>query len=255
LLQVSGTALIVREPTGQDEMFLVETTLSPLAAVLELARRVADAADGTPIDWPGLPAADIGTAALEIRRSWFGDLIRSEARCPDPECGEWIDVSFSIRDYLRYHRPRRARGIVRTPGEDSFSLAQATVRFRIPTVADLLAVVDDQRPAEALSRRCVDAPEISRALARRLDRALSALAPNLDDVLGGGCPGCGHRVAVRFDPLGYTLAELRSAFSGIFLETHTLACAYGWPEEVILALPRSRRRRYASIIASERPTG
>ena len=95
----------------------------------------------------------------------------------------------------------------------------------------------------------------SRALARRLDHALSALAPNLDDMLGGTCPGCGHQVAVRFDPLGYTLAELRNAFSGIFLETHALAAAYGWPEEVILALPRSRRRRYASIIASERPAG
>jgi hypothetical protein len=254
LLHVSGTALTVREPTGQDEIFLVETALPPLAAVLELAGRVAGAADGTPVDWAGLPAPDIGAAALEIRRSWFGDLIRSEARCPDPGCREQIDVSFSIREYLRHHRPRRPRGVVQAPGEGWFSLDQATVRFRVPTVADLLAAVSDQRPAETLSGRCIDAPEISRALARRLDRALSALAPNVDDVLGGSCPECGHQIAVRFDPLGYTLAEFRNAFSGIFLETHALAAAYGWPEEVILALPRSRRQRYASIIASERLT-
>jgi hypothetical protein len=255
VLPVSGTALTVREPTGQDEIFLVETTLPPLAAVLELARRVAGTADGAPVDWAGLPAPDVGAVALEIRRSWFGDLISSEARCPDPGCREWIDVSFGIGDYLRHHRPRRPRGIVPAPGEGWFSLARATVRFRVPTAADLLAVVSDQRPADALSCRCIDAPEISRALARRLDHALSALAPNLDDMLGGTCPGCGHQVAVRFDPFGYTLAELRNAFSGIFLETHALAAAYGWPEEVILALPRSRRRRYASIIASERLTG
>ena len=43
---------------------------------------------------------------------------------------------------------------------------------------------------------------------------------------------------MRFDPLAYTLAELRNAFSGIHLETHALAAAYGWPEEAILALPR-----------------
>ena len=60
---------------------------------------------------------------------------------------------------------------------------------------------------------------------------------------------------MRFDPLGYTLAELRQAFAGIHLEIHALAAAYGWAEDVILALPRSRRRRYASMIADERRAG
>jgi hypothetical protein len=250
-LPVSGTPLTVREPTGLDEVFLVETALPPLAAFLELAGRVA----GTGVDWAGLPAPDIGAAALGIRRAWFGELIRSEAWCPDPGCRERIDVSFGVGDYLRHHRPHRPRGVVKLPGEDWYSLAHATVRFRVPAVADLLAAMSDPEPAEALSSRCIDAVEIPRALARRLDRALSALAPNLDDVLGGECPGCGQQVAVRFDPLGYTLAEARNAFSSVFLETHALASAYGWPEEGILALPRSRRRRYASVIASERLAG
>ena len=60
---------------------------------------------------------------------------------------------------------------------------------------------------------------------------------------------------MHFDPLTYTLTELLSAFSGIHLETHALAAVYGWPEEAILALPRTRRRRYASIIADERLAG
>ena len=60
---------------------------------------------------------------------------------------------------------------------------------------------------------------------------------------------------MRFDPLAYMLAELRQAFSGIHREAHELAAAYGWPEGAILALPRSRRRRYASIIADERRAG
>jgi hypothetical protein len=57
---------------------------------------------------------------------------------------------------------------------------------------------------------------------------------------------------MRFDPLGYTLGELRNVFSGIHYETHALASAYGWPEDAILALPRGRRRRYASIVTDER---
>jgi hypothetical protein len=250
VLPVSGLALAVREPTGEDEIYLVETALPPLPAFLGLARRVAGTVTGDPLDWAGLPATDLDAAALEIRLAWIGDLVRTDTRCPGPRCGERIDVSFSIASYLRHHRPRRPRSVAQAPGEGWFSLAGATVRFRLPTVADLLASQDG--PAEMLSCRCVDAPEISRPLARRLDRALSALAPSLEGFLGGTCPACGHEVTMRFDPLTYTLAELRNAFSGIHLETHALAAAYGWPEEAILALPRGRRRRYASVIADER---
>jgi hypothetical protein len=255
LLPVSGMALVVREPTGEDEIYLVESTLAPVPAILGLARRVACSGTGGPVDWAGLPATDLGAAALMIRRSWVGEVIRTDAKCPGPGCRERIDVSFGIGDYLQYHRPRRPRGAIGVSGEGWLTLAGTPARFRVPTVADLLAVVSCDQPAAELTSRCVDAPELPRALARRLDRALSALAPSLDDLLGGSCPACGHQVALRFDPLGYTLTELRQAFSGIHLEAHALAAAYGWPETAILALPRSRRRRYVSVIADERRAG
>ena len=255
MLPVSGVALAVREPTGEDELYVVETELAPLPALLELLRRVGSTAGGGPLDWSSFPAADLDAAALVIRRSWIGDGIRTDATCTGPGCRERIDVSFGIADYIEHHRPRRPRGVTEAPGGGWFTLAGEAVRFRIPTVADLLAAASGDRPGEMLSGRCVDAPELSRPLARRLNRALSTLAPSLDDLLGGRCPACGHEVTMRFDPLAYTLTELRNAFSGIHLETHALASAYGWPEGAILALPRSRRRRYASIIADERLAG
>jgi len=255
LLPVSGVALALREPTGEDEIYVLETTLAPLPAVLELARRVATTFTGGPVDWASLPATDLDAAALMVRRSWIGDVIRTDASCPGTGCRERIDVSFGIGDYLRHHRPRRPRSVIGMAGTGWFTLTGAAVRFRLPTVADLLAAAACDQPAEELCSRCIDAPELSRPLARRLDRALSALAPNLDDLLGGSCPACGHQVTMRFDPLAYTLAELRQAFSGIHLEVHALASAYGWPEAAILALPRSRRRRYASMIDRERRAG
>jgi hypothetical protein len=255
LLPVSGVALAMREPTGEDEIYVLETTLTPLPAFVALARRVACTSAGRPVDWDSLPAADLDAAALMIRWSWIGGVIRTDASCPGPGCGERIDVSFGVEDYLEHHRPRRPRSVVEMAGTDWFTLTGATVRFRIPTVADLLAAAAYDRPAAELTSRCVDAAELSPALSRRLDRALSALAPNLDDLLGGSCPACGHQVTMRFDPLGYTLAELRQAFAGVHLEIHALAAAYGWAEDVILALPRSRRRRYASMIADERRAG
>jgi hypothetical protein len=232
--------MAVREPTGEDEVYLVETALPPLPALLGLARRATSGAAGEPLDWPGLPVTDLAAAALLIRHRWLGDGIRTEATCPHPDCRELIDVGFSTADYLRHHRPRLTRGVL-----------------HVPTVADLLEVgagplAGDDAVANLLTRRCVAAAEISRALARRLDRAFSGVAPSLDDLVGGSCPECGHAVTLRFEPLAYTLAELRDAFSGIYLQTHALASAYGWPEEAILALPRGRRIRYASIIASQR---
>jgi hypothetical protein len=255
LLPVSGVALAVREPTGEDEIYVLETTLAPLPTILELARRVASTSTGSPVDWASLPATDLDATALMLRWSWIGGVIRTDASCPGPGCRERIDVSFGIGDYLRHHRPRRPRSVVTMTGTAWFTLTGATVRFRLPTVADVLAAAACDQPAEELSSRCIDAPELSHTLARRLDRALSALAPTLDDLLGGSCPACGHQVTMRFDPLTYTVAELRQAFSGIHLEVHALATAYGWPEDAILALPRSRRRRYASMIADERRAG
>jgi hypothetical protein len=255
LLPVSGVALVVREPTGNDEIYVLENSLAPVPAIFELARRVASGSTESPVDWASLPAADLDAAALTIRRSWIGEMIRTDARCPDPGCRERIDVSFGIGDYLYHHRPRRPRGGVGMAGDGWLTLTGASVRFRVPTVADLLAAVACDQPEAELSNRCIDGPELSPALARRLDRAMSALAPSLDDFLGGSCPVCGHTVTMRFDPLAYTLADLRQTFSGLQLEVHALAAAYGWPETAILALPRSRRQRYASVIADERRAG
>jgi hypothetical protein len=251
-LPVSGITLAVGEPSGEDELFVVETALAPLPAWLQLARRVGTSAVGGPLDWMALPAADLAAAALTIRRAWIGDAIRTDTECPSPGCGERIDVNFGVGDYLEHHRPRRPRGVTRGADDGWFTLTGVTVRFRIPTVGDLVEARSGDRPDAVLAERCVDPPEVSRAFARRLDRALSALAPSLDGLVGGSCPACGHELTMRFDPLAYTLSELRDAFSGIHLETHALASAYGWPEPAILALPRDRRRRYAALAVGER---
>jgi hypothetical protein len=255
LLPVSGAVLAIREPTGADEVFVVETALAPLPALLELASRVTSDAAGGQLDMAGLPATDLDAVALVIRRAWIGDTIRSDTACPAPGCGERIDVAFGIGDYIGHHRPRRPRGVKQAPDAGWFTLSQVQIRFRIPTVADLLAASTASRPTQALSGRCIEGPEVSRALAHRLDHAFAALAPSLDDLLGGACPACGQAVTMRFDPLGYVLAELRNVFSGVYLEVHMLAAAYGWPEEAILALPRGRRRRYAAAIADGRWAG
>ncbi len=247
MLPVSGAALIVGQPTGADELFVLETDVAPAAIMTELCFRVVRRVGGAPIDWLRLPAVDLDAAVLVLRRAWIGERISSDVACPGPGCGERIDVSFTVGDYLDHHRPRPTRQAVADAAPGWFTLARTAVRFRIPTLDDIAAAEADVAPARALTERCVEAPELSRAVARRLDRALSALAPRLDGALGGVCPLCGHAVTMRFDPTPYTLAELRHAFSGLYADVHAIASDYGWSEADILALPRSRRRRYAAI--------
>jgi hypothetical protein len=253
MLLTDGAAIDVREPVGDDELFLLETRLTPAAAVVALAGRVATIA-GRPPDWDQVAAAQLGAVALAIRRAWIGDRIISEGRCPEPGCTERVDVSFSSVTYLAHHRPRRPRNV--SASDDGwYRLAGSTVRFRIPNVTDLLAAGENTEPAAVLASRCLEPASLPTRTARAVDRALAAMAPSLEGLVGGHCPECGAEVALRFDPLTYTMLELRDAFAGIYRETHALASAYGWPEETILRQPRSRRQRYAAMVFEDHSYG
>ncbi|HWD08017.1 MAG TPA: hypothetical protein VHA57_02875 [Actinomycetota bacterium] len=243
-------ALDVREPRGDDELFLLETPLAPAPALVALAERVVTVT-GRPLDWDELAAAQLGAVALGLRRAWIGDRILSEGRCPVPDCAARVDVSFSSASYLAHHRARQPRNVAAGDG-GWYQLAGTPVRFRIPSVADLLAAGDSAQPAAVLASRCLDPTELEPPAARAVNRALAALAPSMESLVGGNCPDCGAEVALRFDPVTYTLAELRDAFAGVYRETHALASAYGWPEETILRQPRSRRQRYAALILDDR---
>ena len=241
MLPVSGRHLRIREPRGADELLVLESVGPAAQTMFALAMRLATAEDGDPLDWPTLPAVDLAAVALLVREAWLGATIRTEALCPSPECAEPIDVSFGIAAYLDHHRPRPFRGAVED-GSGWFALTGADVRFRIPLVADLVAgaLADCVRPAD-----------VSAAAARRVDRALDALAPRLDGELTGSCPGCGRSVELGFEPISYVIEELRDAASGLFAQVHELARAYHWSEESILALDRTRRRSYVSLIREE----
>ena len=249
VLPASGTRVLLREPTGEDELLLLQGVGSAPATTLALARRLATDPSGAEIDWPVLPAVDLGAIALLIRASWLGNTVRTEALCPAAECDEPIDVAFGISAYLEHHRPRRFRGVVAAePGW--FQLSGTDVRFRIPTIADLLAALEGAGPATMLER-CVRPADPGPAAVRRVDRALDAVAPRLDGELEGTCPACGQTVDLRFDPVAYVLEELRDAAAGLYAQVHELASAYHWSEQAILGLDRRRRHGYVTMIREE----
>ncbi len=248
LLPASGTYVCLREPTGEDELVILETAGDARTTMLALASRLASGRSGEPIDWLGLPAVDLSAVSLLIRGSWLGPLIRTEALCPAGDCGETIDVAFEVGAYLSHHRPRAFRG-ARPADSGWFELTGSCGRFRIPTIGDLLAEVD--LDGAALHERCLDHGDPPAAVARRIDRALDALAPRLDGEVSGACPSCGAAVELCFEPISYVAQELRDACAGLFAQVHELALAYRWSERAILALGRRRRTGYLAMIRGD----
>jgi hypothetical protein len=250
VLPVSGIRLHLREPTGEDELVAREQADRPAATILELAGRLARDDAGRPVTWLELPAVELAAAALLIRSTWLGERIHTETLCPVPDCGEPIDVTFLISEYLDHHRPGRFRGLLERP-DGWFGLAGSETSFRVPTVEDLITASREHRDANWISERCIRPADAPPAVRRRVERALERIAPRLDDLVVGRCPACGADVELFFDPISYVTAELRDVSAGLYADVHELAFAYRWSEASILALGRGRRHSYVAMVRGD----
>jgi hypothetical protein len=255
-LPVCGISLRIGPLTGAEETLLWEAgpaanglPHSDLRLTLMLAERtMAD----VNVEAGELTLTDLDTLLLLLRRSMFGDLVRAEARCASAGCDARMDVSFGITDYLESQKPETPRGVERLQDDPAwfrFIRGSTDRRFRPPTVGDVLSVDEERSPEEALFRRCVvPAKPITGRERRRIERALSEIAPILESEIDGVCPECGSTVKMAFSPRSFVLQELRGHAAFVMDEVHLLAMAYHWTESEILSLPRPRRRAYAGKI-------
>lgn len=249
-LPVSRVRVRVRELTGADQLIVLHPRATRPETLLALLRAVATDGAGGEIGWDELPAVDLAAAALALRTAWLGDRIHTDTVCPATGCGELIDVSFFIPDYLEHHRPRRFRGLEPRP-DGWLAPSGAAVRFRIPSIQDLVIAAREQHGEGWLEHRCVRPGDVPAPARRRIERALAAIAPRLDDHVSGRCPACGQGVELFFSPVDYVLDELRDISTELYADVHELALAYHWPEQSILALERRRRRSYVALVRGE----
>jgi hypothetical protein len=176
---------------GAEDLLLREAPACDASLALAFVARLATASDGEPIDWPALTLTDFDAVLLMLRRSILGDLIRAEAACPGPSCGQRVDVTFSLHEYVAVHVPRPPRRVTAMNETGWFCWrghASNGVSFRLPCVADRLAVADHPDPVGALINRCVRPQNVSQAQLRRVEGAMEALAPSLSGILQGECP-------------------------------------------------------------------
>ena len=253
ILPVSGRVAVLRPPCGADDLLLLEAARTPAgdaALALALARRLARAAEGEPLHWDALPVTDLDALVLRLRQMLVGDRVRADVACPAGGCGRRIDIAFGIDDFLAHHAPEPGAWSTEPDDEPGwFRLVEPAegVRFRLPAVADQLAVMGRPGADDELARRCSRPPDVPPRLRQRVEEAMEALAPSLSADLKGVCPECGAEVVVEFDARWYCLRELRDRAAFIYQDVDLLARRYHWTERDILALPHARRAAYADL--------
>ena len=249
-LPASRLAILIRQPTGREDLLVQEPGMSPGAMCHAWAGRLARMADGAPVQVADLLVSDLEALLLLLRQSIAGDGVRAEIACRAPACGARLVISYRISEYLGSEPPRTPRGVEQAE-TGWFRLAGSDARFRLPTEADLLAIECRAHRHRELVRLCVEPADVAPALRHRMEKAMEALAPPLSRTLAGKCPECGRPLEVYFDVRSYVMRELCQRAAGIYQEIHLLALHYKWPEEKILALPRNRRLQYVEMLRNQ----
>ena len=117
----------------------------------------------------------------------------------------------------------------------------------MPTTRDLAAVAnepDEPSAQRKLLERLLETGSLDGCSSDDLAAALDAADPCLDVSLDLSCPACAHAWATPLDLPGFLWEEIEVRVRRLLDEVHTLAHAYHWNEEEILALSGVRRSAY-----------
>ena len=95
-----------------------------------------------------LPITDIDTLIARLRQAVVGDRVVAESACTAPACGERVDLSFRVGEWLAHQRPRTLKSRGRqvecdgdAPGWYKLRADDSDViGFRLPTLADQIAI-------------------------------------------------------------------------------------------------------------------
>ncbi|MCB9947535.1 MAG: hypothetical protein H6842_06885 [Rhodospirillaceae bacterium] len=230
-----------------------------LAACIE---RLGGYRDVVPDHVEALSVGDRARLALTLSAMMFGDRLWLTVACPNPACGEPADLQVSLAEVLDHADEAEPEWLeVATP--------DGPARFRPPTGADERAAAGDDAPGPADMRdaalwcRIVArvghrgpltredwlalAPASRQAIALALADAGSA--PEL--FFASHCPACAAWIELDLDPIDLLVRQFRLGADRLLAEVHSLAFHYGWSEDQILNLPRSRRWRYIELLRNQ----
>jgi hypothetical protein len=220
-----------------------------------------------------LLVADRQYLLLKLREVTFGDQVQATLLCPWKDCGEKVDIDFSLRDIpVRESQEEGPTYTMDLSPEAACTGEQGeayrAITFRLPNgedqeVVSPLVPDDEARAFTMLLARCVQRvgpwEQPGEALIRRLsplaqqeiERRMGAVAPMVELTMEARCPDCGRAFAAPFDLEECFFGELRTSRDLLYREVHYLAYHYHWSEQEIMAMPRDKRRCYIEVLADE----
>jgi len=255
----------LRPLTGHDEAFLLEfgkTLLPSQRTTAQLARSLTRLG---PLQKPAaevvrsLTIGDREALLLHLRRLTFGDSLDCVVNCPDPTCGEKMDLELRVSDLLL---PPYAYSQEMHEGTVMQNGSAYRVIFRLPRGFDqeeaaALALTNPQAGVDLILRRCIEritgetsesVKHLPPAVTNQLPTMMAKLDPQAELTLNLSCPVCGRPFSAIFDTGSYLFQELVSMTKNIFQEVHLLASHYHWTESEILGMVSRRRHLYLRLL-------
>lgn len=252
-------AIAVRPLAGADEEALLDAldAGAPVASVLSLllGRCAQDSTGVLDRRAASLTVGQREALALRLRAATLGAPMRATIACP--ACNEALELALDAAELAAAAAPPVASGVLEADGlrlacrpatgEDQEAVASATEQGAHAGRALLSrCVVASDGRGSPVAVDSLPPPLADRAAALVLD-----LDPAADTTLQAICPACGASVSGALDAGGFVTAELARRAASLPAEVLAIARATGWTEAAILAMPPARRRRYASLLATE----
>ncbi len=238
----SAAALLAAWEQGSDQPPTVQALVLLAAAQPDLA----------PATLRALPIGRRDSALLALRTRLFAGRVDALTACP--RCAAPLDLIFDVADI---QVPP-----VGAPEPVTVEYGPYAVTVRLPDSSDLAALAGASSAEAAralLLTRCVlraqrdgvDLPPaaLPAQVADALEAALAAADPQADVQLDLTCAACDHHWQAAFDIVRFLWAEIHAWAGRLLRDVHTLASAYGWSEEAILALSPRRRQHYLELVS------
>jgi hypothetical protein len=278
---VDATGVLHREIafsalTGRDEALLADPARNRAAQITAvLTRCIQRIGSISPVSESivhNLLVADRDFLLLKLREATFGSRVQGTLPCPWPDCGEKVDIDFSIDD------------IPVTASEDKgpvFALSLSPeaaffengksfheLTFRLPTGADQELVSPRLAENESLAltellARCIqsigavaiESPAqlegLSSMARMEIEVEMLRVAPRIELNMDVVCPECTRVFTAPFDLQDFFFGEMRTSRDLLYREVHYLAYHYHWSEKEIMEMPKDARRNYIEILADE----
>jgi hypothetical protein len=190
---------------------------------------------------------------MTLREQTFGPRLVSLATCP--ACGERLELDVGVADLRVAEEPSAG-----APERLEVAVGDYEVSLRLPDSRDLAALAggtDLPTLRQKLLERCLLAvrhrgeEEPAGALpVAVMEAAMARMAeadPQAEVELALTCPACRHSWLAAFDIVTFFWREIEAWAYRTLREIHTLAAAFGWREDEILALSPWRRQVYLQM--------